>query len=112
EGLGYVDHLNRSVVLEVRDERESGLPWKPTGLRESNEFRQDITMRQSHRGGLEEPDSLRMLRLGTVGKPQQARSVQDHQWATSWEEPYSRAKSASMLSLSAPVGFPRSTAPA
>jgi hypothetical protein len=110
--FGYVDHLNGYVVLEVRNESKGGLPWKPAGVSESNEFRQDVIVRQPDRRGLEILHGLGMAQFRAVVKTQESRSVQQHQRPTSWEEPYSRAKSASMLSLSAPVGLPRSTAPA
>src|SRR5258706_318550 len=72
---------------------------------------QDVTVGQTWSGLNVERVCLRVWWLFFVQQAQQARCIKKHQSPFSCVLAYSRARSASMLSLSAPVGCPKLTEP-
>jgi len=107
----HVNHFHFSVVFQVKNEIERCLSRQTAYLSKSHELGQDVVMGETERSSAKKRDGVGMLPFRFVMEAEQARSVEQHHAFLWLDLPYSRAKSASMSALSAPVGRPRSTAP-
>jgi hypothetical protein len=103
EFLIDVDDIDEEAVHHTFQEFEDRSAREPPRLGQRDEFRQHVAVRQPPRRGDHEPACLDVPRLGVIEVAQEARGVEEHHEG-SWLSPYSRARSASICSLSVPVG--------